>query len=84
LLIALNQADKIKPIRESFYSDDWENEQRRSSVKADNVREKISEIQNQFGSNGHTIQVVPVASEPGAYFNRSGLVKTIQAVLYAD
>jgi predicted GTPase len=80
LLIALNHADKIKPIRESLYSDDWESEQRRSSAKANNLREKISEIHNQFSSEAN-LQVIPVASEPGAYFNRSRLIKTIQSVL---
>lgn len=80
LLIALNHSDKLKPIREPFVTDNWDSEQTRASVKAENLKAKIAEILVQFDSDSE-IQVVPVASDPGAHFNRSGLIRTIQSVL---
>ena len=44
LIIALNQVDKIKPIRAGFSCECWEEEQKRSSPKSRNVREKINEV----------------------------------------
>ncbi|MCY4387357.1 MAG: 50S ribosome-binding GTPase [Desulfurellaceae bacterium] len=79
LIIALNQVDKIKPVRERFTYGSWEKEQKRTSLKNQHVREKINEVARQFGLPGERRRIVPVVSEAGYEFNRPGLVQVIRA-----
>lgn len=80
LIIALNQVDKVKPVREAFVYGDWEKEQQRASLKNRHVREKVSEVARQFGLPGESHRIVPVVSEAGYEFNRTELVQVIRAV----
>lgn len=75
LIIALNHADKIKPVRQEFTCKDWKEEQKRSSLKSRNVIEKIEVVKRQFGRSN--ILIVPVVSEFGFQFNRNELARVI-------
>ena len=77
LIIALNQVDKVKPAREEFAYESWEEEQQRASLKNRHVREKINEVARQFGLPGDSGRIVPVVSEAEFKFNRTGLVQVI-------
>ena len=79
LIIALNQVDKVKPVREVFAYESWEKEQQRTSLKNRHIREKINEVARQFGLPGESRRIVPVVSEAGYEFNRTGLVQVIRA-----
>ena len=78
LLIALNQVDKVKPVREAFAYESWEKEQQRTSLKNRHIREKINEVTRQFGLPGESRRIVPVVSEARYEFNRTGLVQVIR------
>jgi hypothetical protein len=78
VIIALNQTDKISPIREDFGSTEWDTEKLSGSEKSRNIIEKIEEIARQFEHPPD--RIIPVAAEPSALFNRSGLVRAIQAI----
>ena len=77
LIIALNQVDKIKPVRAEFACECWEEEQKRSSPKSRNVGEKISEVARQFALPTDNGLIAPVVAETGFGFNRAGLVQKI-------
>ena len=77
LIIALNQVDKIKPVRTEFSCDCWEEEQKRSSPKSRSVREKINEVARQFALPTDNGLIAPVVAENGFRFNRTGLVQKI-------
>ena len=77
LIIALNQVDKIKPVRAEFACECWEEEQKRSSPKSRNVKEKISEVARQFALPADNGLIAPVVAETGFRFNRAGLVQKI-------
>ena len=77
LVIALNQVDKVKPVREKLVYGDWEKEQKRTSPKNRHVREKINEVARQFGLPSESRRIVPVVSEAGYEFNRTELVQVI-------
>lgn len=79
LIIALNQVDKMKPVREAFAYESWEKEQHRASLKSRHVREKIDEVARQFGLSSESRRIVPVVSEAGYEFNRTELVQVICA-----
>ena len=79
LIIALNQVDKVKPVRETFAYESWEKEQKRTSPKNRHVREKINEVARQFGLPSESRRIVPVVSEAGYEFNRTELVQVIRA-----
>lgn len=79
LVIALNQVDKVKPVREAFAYESWEKEQHRASLKNRHVREKINEVARQFGLPDDNGRIVPVVSEAGYEFNRTALVQVIRA-----
>ena len=79
LIIALNQVDKVKPVREAFVYESWEKEQQRASLKNWHVREKVSEVARQFDLPGESRRIVPVVSEAGYEFNRTELVQVIRA-----
>lgn len=77
LIIALNQVDKIKPVRAEFACECWEEEQKRSSPKIRNVKEKINEVARQFALPTNNGLIAPVVAETGFRFNRAGLVQKI-------
>ena len=79
LIIALNQVDKVKPVREVFAYERWEEEHQRASLKNRHVREKINEVARQFGLPDDNRRIVPVVSEAGFEFNRTALVQVICA-----
>ncbi len=79
LVIALNQVDKVKPVREAFAYESWEEEQHLASLKSRHVREKINEVARQFGLPGERRRIVPVVSEAGYEFSRTELVQVIRA-----
>ena len=79
LIIALNQVDKVKPVREAFAYESWEKERKRTSLKNQHVREKINEVVRQFDLPGDNGRIVPVVSEARYEFNRTGLVQVIRA-----
>ena len=78
LVIALNQVDKVKPVREAFAYESWEEEQHRASLKNRHVREKIDEVARQFGLPGESRRIVPVVSEAGDEFCMTELVQVIR------
>ena len=77
LIIALNQVDKIKPVRAEFACECWEEEQKRTSPKSRNVREKIKEMARQFALPTDNGLIAPVVAEAGFGFNRTGLAQKI-------
>ena len=77
LIIVLNHADKIKPVREKFVCQDWQDEQRYASPKSRNVLEKIEVVRRQFERSNNGIRILPVVSERAFEFNRQGLVQVI-------
>jgi small GTP-binding protein len=81
IIIALNQSDKITPIRESFTCDDWETDTLSRSEKGRHITDKIAETARQFGYLHDPIHIVPVASASGAYFNRTAMIRTIKAYM---
>ena len=83
LIIALNQVDKIKPVREEFAYESWEEEQKRALPKDRNIREKIKEVARQFGLPSDNGRIIPVVSEAGFKFNRAGLVQVIRTIIIA-
>jgi uncharacterized protein len=70
ILIALSQADKVKPSREPFLTDAWFSEVQIPSPKVANIVEKIAVIKQQFGMPSTAI--VPIATE-GESFNLDSL-----------
>ena len=78
LIIALNQVDKVKPVREAFAYESWEKEQHRASLKSRHVGEKINAVARQFDLPGDNDRIVPVVSEAGYEFNRTALVQVIR------
>ena len=83
LIIALNQVDKVKPVRKRFTYESWEKEQKRGTSKNQHVREKINEVARQFGLPGDNGRIIPVVSEAGFKFNRTGLVQVIRTIIIA-
>ena len=83
LIIALNQVDKVKPAREEFAYESWEEEQQRASLKNRHVREKINEVARQFGLPCDNGSIVPVVSEAEFKFNRTGLVQVVHTIIIA-
>ena len=83
LIIALNQVDKVKPVREEFAYESWEKEQKRALPKGRNIRENVNEVARQFGLPSDDGRIVPIGSEAGFEFNRTGLVQVIRAAIIA-
>ncbi len=83
LIIALNQVDRVKPVREEFAYESWEKERKRTSLKNQHVREKINEVDRQFDLPGDSSCIVPFVSEAGFEFNRTGLIQAIRAAVIA-
>ena len=83
LIIALNQVDKVKPVREEFAYASWEEEQKRALPKDRNIREKVNEVARQFSLPGDNGRIVPIVSEAEFEFNRTGLVQVIRAAITA-
>ncbi len=78
LLIVLNQADKITPVRESFMSRTWYSETRKNNPKSQKLREKIALTKKQF--EDFDCHIIPVQSKEGE-FNLSHLKKVIHEQL---
>ena len=79
VIIALNQVDKVMPVRRRFVSEDWETESRRAdanSEKIANIEEKIVLLRDdQFKKVCDA--VIPVVCEPGYYFNHRALISAL-------
>ena len=82
ILVALNQVDKLAPVRTSFRGRLWSAECRRASQqKVRNVERKINEVSRQFGIAPRNI--IPVVSKWRGTFNRIGMIDALAELVVA-
>ncbi len=81
VIIAINQVDKIRPVRQVFTSCDWYTESNLGSAKSQRITEKIDEVFRQFGRSYQQIHILPIVSEPGYLFNRNELIQILQTCI---
>lgn len=69
LVVALNQVDKMKPVRSKLLTTSWETERRASGPKARHIAEKLELIHAQTLGLEGTKHFIPVAAEDVPGFN---------------